>query len=171
MKAIHDVKTVDNPVTVTFDTLSAVKELRKSGVDEHQAETIVATISKAMGETVATKVDLELQTTVLKADLELQTTAVKTDVQLQTAALKADLESQTSELRADLESQIKELRTGLGSQITDLRTELKSLAQTVDRMQDKIIIRLGALMVTMTFLLMAVGPFYIRWVMSMMGAQ
>ena len=32
------------------------------------------------------------------------------------------------------------------------------------------VIELG-LMVTMTFLLLAIGPFYFRWVMSMMGTS
>jgi hypothetical protein len=34
-----------------------------------------------------------------------------------------------------------------------------------------IILKLGGLIVTMTFLLLAIGPFYFRWVMSMTGAS
>ena len=37
-------------------------------------------------------------------------------------------------------------------------------------LEQSIIIKLGALMVTMAFLLLALGPFYIRWGLSMMGA-
>ncbi len=40
----------------------------------------------------------------------------------------------------------------------------------MDTLQDRIVLRLGAVMVTMTALLMAIGPFYIRWVMSIIGA-
>lgn len=67
----------------------------------------------------------------------------------ETVATKADLELQGAATRAEIES----------------------LKQSMASMQDKIIIRLGALMVSMTFLLLAFGPFYIRWVMSVMASQ
>ena len=47
----------------------------------------------------------------------------------------------------------------------------QSLRQDMVTLQDKIVIKLGALMVTMTFLLLAIGPFYFRWVMSLMGSS
>ena len=67
----------------------------------------------------------------------------------ETVATKADLELQGAATRAEIES----------------------LKQSMASMQDKIIIRLGALMVSMTFLLLAFGPFYIRWGMSVMASQ
>ena len=51
----------------------------------------------------------------------------------------------------------------------DLRFD--ALEQSLVTIQDRIIIKLGGLMVTMTFLLLAIGPFYIRWVMSLMGSS
>ena len=58
---------------VAFDTLAAVKQLRDAGVEERQAEAVVAIVSKAVGEQV-TKADLEPLATksnllALKADL------------------------------------------------------------------------------------------------------
>ena len=53
---------------------------------------------------------------------------------------------------------------------TEIKGQIKSLEQSMAAMQDRIIIRLGAVMVSMTFLLLAVGPFYVRWVLSMMAA-
>ena len=55
--------------------------------------------------------------------------------------------------------------------ILDLRFESleRSLRQEMAALENKIVIKLGALMVTMTFLLLAIGPFYFRWVMSLMG--
>ena len=120
MTAANEALSTDTPATVTFDTLSAAQELRKTGFEEHQAEAVVTTISKAMSETVATKADLQL----LRSDFEL------------------------------------------------LRSEFESLRQYVDSrldaLENRLILKLGGLMVTMTFLLLAIGPFYIRWVMSIM---
>ena len=43
------------------------------------------------------------------------------------------------------------------------------MRQDMAALENKIVIKLGALMVTMTFVLLAIGPFYIRWVMSLLG--
>ena len=109
MTAANEALSTDTPATVTFDTLSAAKELRKTGFEDRQAEAIVTTISKAVSETVATKADLQL-------------------------------------LRQYVDSRL-------------------------DALENRLIIKLGGLMVTMTFLLLAIGPFYIRWVMSLMGTS
>ena len=60
MTAANEALSTDTPTTVTFDTLSAAQELRKTGFEDRQAEAVVTTISKAMSETVATKADLQL---------------------------------------------------------------------------------------------------------------
>ena len=160
MTAANEALSTDKPAAVTFNTLAAAQELRKSGLEDRQAEAIVTTISKAMSETVATKADLELQGTAIRKDLELQVSEIRKDMELQFAATRKDMELQGSAIRKDLELQ--------GSAT---RTEIESLKQSMASMQDKIIIRLGALMVSMTFLLLAFGPFYIRWVMSLMASQ
>ena len=53
-----------------------------------------------------------------------------------------------------------------------LRSDFELLRQYVDSrldaLENRLILKLGGLMVTMTFLLLAIGPFYIRWVMSIM---
>ena len=116
MTAANEALSTDTPATVTFDTLSAAQELRKTGFEDRQAEAVVTTISKAMSETVATKADLQL----LRSDLDL--------------------------LRQYVDSRL-------------------------DALENRLIIKLGGLMVTMTFLLLAIGPFYFRWVMSLMGTS
>ena len=113
----------DTAATVTFDTLSAAQELRKTGFEDRQAEAVVTTISKAMSETVATKADLQL-------------------------------------LRSDLE---------LFQQSVDSRFEKVYLR--LDALENRLVLKLGGLIVTMTFLLLAIGPFYIRWVMSLIGSS
>ena len=138
MTAANEALSTDKPAAVTFDTLAAAQELKGSGLDDRQAEAIVATISKAMSETVATKADLELQG----------------------AATRADIHAQRSEFKADMN--LFKL---------SVETRFKALEESMTSLQDKIVIKIGALMVTMTFLLLAFGPFYFRWVMSLTASQ
>ena len=138
MTAANEALSTDKPAAVTFDTLAAAQKLRTSGLEERQAEAIVATISKAMSETVATKADLELQGAATRADIHVQRSEFKADMNL----FKLSVE-----------------------------TRFKALEESMASMQDKIVIKIGALMVTMTFLLLAVGPFYFRWVMSLTASQ
>ena len=133
MKAANEVISTDNPVAVTFDTLAAARELKETGLDDRQARAIVATISKAMSETVATKADLELQGAATRAEFQ---------------AIRAEM---------------KLLEQSFDNGFAKMELRFKALEQSI-------IIKLGALMVTMAFLLPAIGPFYIRWVLSMMGA-
>ena len=104
---------------------------------------IISTISKAMSETVATKADLELQSAVTKADNE----ALRTELKL---------------IRQHVESRFDKV---------DLRFDVleQSLLQEMAALENRLVLKLGGLMVAMTFLLLAIGPFYIRWVMSLMG--
>ena len=138
MKAANEALSADTRATVTFDTLSAAKELKETGLEDRQAEAIVSTISKAMSETVATKAYLELQSAVTKADIE---------------TLGAELKADTKELR------------------TELKLFQQSVDSRFDALENRLILKLGGLMVTMTFLLLAIGPFYFRWVMSLMGSS
>ena len=134
MTAANEALSTETPATVTFDTLSAAKELRKTGFEDRQAEAVVTTISKAMSETVATKADLQL----LRSDLELFQQSV--DSRFEKVYLRFD-------------------------------TLEKSLRQDMAALENRLILKLGGLMVTMTFLLLAIGPFYIRWVLSLMGTS
>ena len=47
MTAANEALSTETPATVTFDTLKAAQELRKTGFEDRQAEAIVSTISKA----------------------------------------------------------------------------------------------------------------------------
>ena len=47
----------------------------------------------------------------------------------------------------------------------------QSVDSRFDALENRLILKLGGLMVTMTFLLLAIGPFYIRWVLSLMGTS
>lgn len=53
--------------TVAFDTHKVVKDLKRAGFNDEQAEAVVSAVGEAVGETVATKAALEPLAT--KADL------------------------------------------------------------------------------------------------------
>ncbi len=53
--------------TVAFDTHKVVKDLKRTGFNDEQAEAVVSAVGEAVGETVATKADLDPLAT--KADL------------------------------------------------------------------------------------------------------
>ena len=182
MTAANEALSTDKPAAVTFDTLAAAQNLRTSGLEERQAEAIVATISKAMSETVTTKADLELQSAAIRADIEALRVATKTDIEKSQVATKADIEilrvetkaeigAQRSELKADTDALSSEMKTDMELFKLSVESSFEALEQSMASLQDKIVIRIGAMMVTMTFLLLAFGPFYFRWVMSLTASQ
>ena len=156
MTAANEALSTETPATVTFDTLKAAQELRKTGFEDRQAEAIVTTISKAMSETVATKADLELQSAVTKADID---------------TLGAELKAGTEELRTELKLFQQSVDSRFEKVYLRFDTLEKSLRQDMAAFENRLILKLGGLMVTMTFLLLAIGPFYIRWVLSLMGSS
>ena len=143
MKAANEAKSAGDATPVIFDTLKAAQELRKTGFEDRQAEAVVETISKAVSETVATKADLQL----VKSDIDMLRSEMAT---------KADLQL----LRSDVE---------LLRQSVDSRFEKMEIK--VDALENRIVLKLGGLMVTMIFVLLAIGPFYISWVMSLLGSS
>ena len=189
MTAANEALFTETPATVAFDTLKAAQELRKTDFEDRQAEAIVSTISKAVSETVATKADLELQNAVTKADIEAMGADLRADTEALRSELKADNEALRSELKADNEALRSELKADnkalrsefkLFQQSVDSRFEKvnlrfdtleKSLRQDMAAQENRIVLKIGGLMVTMTFLLLAIGPFYFRWVMSLMGTS
>ena len=121
-------------MTVAFDTLRAARRLRdEGGFDERQAAILVDTFAEGMGETLATKADLKETETALRGEL---------------GALRADLEKTESALRADLEKTEASLRADLEKTETSLRGEMRELEQ-------RMTIRLGAMMVGAVALIVA----------------
>ena len=156
MKAANEAKSAGDATPVIFDTLKAAQELRKTGFEDRQAEAVVETISKAVSETVATKADLQLVRSEMAMNADLQ--LLRSDVELLRSemATKADLQL----LRSDVE---------LLQQSVDSRFEKMEIK--VDALENRIVLKLGGLMVTMIFVLLAIGPFYISWVMSLLGSS
>ena len=90
---------------LAFDTHKAVKVLQDAGADEHLAEAVVNTIGSAMGENVATKVDIAELKAATKAEIAELKAATKAD----TTELKADID----ELKAATKAEIAELKVWL----------------------------------------------------------
>ena len=178
MKAANEAQSAGDATPVIFDTLKAAQELRKTGFEDRQAEAVVETISKAVSETVATKADLQLVRSEMatNADLQLLRSEVGTlrsDVELLRSemATKADLQLLRSEfdlLRSEMatKADLQLLRSEVGT----LRSDVELLRSEMAAQENRIVIKLGGLMITMIFVLLAIGPFYIRWVMSLLGS-
>ena len=64
--------------TTVFDTLKASRDLKAAGFDEAQAEAIVATMTEAFDDTVATKANLDA----VKAELKQDIATIKGDITL-----------------------------------------------------------------------------------------
>ena len=152
MKAANEAKPAGDATPVIFDTLKAAQELKKTGFEDRQAEAVVETISKAVSETVATKADLQL----VRSEM-----AMNADLQL----LRSDVELLRSEMATKADLQL------LGSEVGTLRSDVELLRSEMAAQENRIVIKLGGLLITMIFLLLAIGPFYIRWVMSLLGSS
>ena len=91
----------------------------------------------------------------------------------ETVATKADLQLVRSEMatKADLQLLAQSVDSRFDKVDSRFDAQEKSLRQDMAAMENRIIIKLGGLMVTMIFVLLAIGPFYIRWVMSLLGSS
>ena len=78
----------------------------------------------------------------------------------ETVATKADLQL--------LRSEFELLRQSVDCRFDTLE---KSFRQDMAAQENRIVLKLGGLIVTLIFLLLAIGPFYIRWVMSLLGSS
>ena len=174
MKAANEAKSAGDATPVIFDTLKAAQELRQTGFEDRQAEAVVETISKAVSKTVATKADLQLVRSematkadlqLLRSDVELLRSEMATNADLQLLGSEVDtLKSEVGTLRSEFEL----LRQSVDSRFDTLE---KSFRQDMAAQENRIVIKLGGLMVTMIFVLLAIGPLYFRWVMSLMGSS
>lgn len=84
-------------MSIGFDTLRAAENLRQAGITETHAKAIVATMSNAIGEHVATKSDI--------AD-------VKTGIASVRVAVRADLAEMRTEM-AEVRTELAELKAAL----------------------------------------------------------
>ncbi|MDE0154241.1 MAG: hypothetical protein OXS28_01340 [Gammaproteobacteria bacterium] len=123
------------------------------------------------------RTDLERQGAEIRKDLDKQIAATRKDLEAQGAATRAeivatrtDLEKQIAATRTDLEKQLAAIRKDMELQASKTSGAIEKLEQSMASLHDKNVIRLGGLVLSMAFLFLAVGPFYFRWVMSLMAS-
>lgn len=87
---------------IKFDKLAHVDRLRSGGVDENQARVHAEVLDIALGETVATKTDIEAVRRDIER-LEAAVEAMRRDIERMEAALRADIDRLESSVRADIE--------------------------------------------------------------------
>ena len=89
-----------------------------------------------------------------------ETVATKADLQL----LRSEFDLLRSEMATKADLQL------LRSEVGTLRSDVELLRSEMAAQENRIVIKLGGLMITMIFVLLAIGPFYIRWVMPLLGS-
>ena len=165
------VETISKAVSETVAT-KADLQLLKSEVGTLTSEvgtlkSEVGTLTSEVGTLRSEVGTLTSEFGTLRSEVGTLTSEVGT-LKSEVGTLRSEVGTLTSEV-GTLKSEVGTLR----SEFDLLRSEFEMLRQSVgsriDALENKIILKLGGLIVTMTFLLLAVGPFYFRWVMSLVG--
>ena len=95
--------------TLALDTLQAAKKLKDAGFGESQAEALVAVVSTALDDTVATKADIKE----IKGEIAQLAAATKADIK----EVKADINALTAKFKADLQSLEQRMTIKLGGML------------------------------------------------------
>ncbi len=111
------------------DRLSLTNALADANIDRQKAERIATEIFDAIHDNVATKQDLQLVEAALKQDLHLVEAALKQDLLHVEAALKAD--------------------------VAAVRAELREVELRLETRVDRIVVRLGSLIVILAGIILA----------------
>jgi hypothetical protein len=115
-----------------FNALKYNEVLRKAGWNKDQATGLLEVVSDMADQNFATKKDLDLSSTQIRAEMSL---------------MRSDLSQEITKVRTELKHEIQEVRTELKQEIQEVRTEISRLDNKIDSMGDKIVIRLGTLIV------------------------
>ena len=115
------------------DRLALANAIEDAGIERGKAERVASVIFDAIHDNVATKAD----------------------VQALGAELKAGITAQVGSIRAELKSDIAGVRSVLASEISRLDTRIERLDAKLKPLADQIMLRLGALIVIMTGLILA----------------
>ena len=102
---------------LAFDTHKAVKALREAGANESLAEAVVATVGDAIGENVATKIDI--------AEVKADIAALKTEL----AALKTEMVTKAE--FAEVKTEIATLKTEIASVEARVYRHLWAMAASI----------------------------------------
>ena len=98
-----------------FDTHQAVKDLEEAGFEESQAEAVVGMMSRAIGENVATRSDLQGMETNLQSDIVNQEGRITARMESLEERMTARMESLEERMTARMESLEHRMTIKLGA--------------------------------------------------------
>lgn len=169
MESGHHGKAAPNMV-YAFDTLGYAKRLRDAGVLPEQAEAHAEAAREfVMGELV-TRHDLDMSTALLQRDFEASISGLRRDFEGSIAGLRREIEASIAGLRIEIEGSIAGLRREIEGSITGLRTDLEpsiagvrrdleALRSDMQRLELRLIIRLGGMLAVGIAILAAIIKF------------
>ena len=114
--------------TSLYDALTGIN------IPKDQAREVVEALDQKMTNEVATKSDIAL----VRAEIS----ALRTEMHAEIAALRSEMHAEIAALRAEMKAEVAELRAEMKAEIAELRQEMKSL-------ENRLLIKLGALIVIM----------------------
>ena len=126
--------------TLALDTLQAAKKLKDAGFGESQAEALVAVVSTALEDTVATKADIKEvkgEITQLAAATKADINEVRGEISQLAAATKADInevKADINALRAKFEADLQSLEQRMTIKLGVMLTIGIGVLLTIDRL-------------------------------------
>jgi len=113
-------------------------------VPSDQAAAVVQALEQSMSSELTTKADLA----VTKSELKAEMSELRTELKAEMSELRAELKAEMSELRAELKAEMSDLRAELKAEMSELRADMVAL-------ENRLTLRLGAMMVAVAGLLFA----------------
>ena len=114
--------------TSLYDALTGIN------IPKDQAREVVEALDQKMTNEVATKSDIAL----VRAEIS----ALRTEMHAEIVALRSEMHAEIAALRAEMKAEVAALRAEMKAEIAELRQEMKSL-------ENRLLIKLGALIVIM----------------------
>ena len=131
-----------------YDTHPFVKRLSEAGMPENQAEVLAAENMHIMTQVLATKDDVRaLETTMVRQFAE---------VRAELAELRAEMRSGFAQSNAELAV----FRGDTKGEIASLREELADFKTKLDSLENRLLIRLGALVVAVQAAALVIGKLF-----------
>jgi hypothetical protein len=115
-----------------FDTLHYARRLQDVGVPREHAETHAAVLADMITDGLATK-----------KDLDQGLLAVRTDMDQKFATFRADMDQKFATFRADIDQRF----AAVDLKFAAVRADIQALDAKIDRVQDRLTVRLGGLIV------------------------
>lgn len=115
------------------------------------AEALADALDAATRES-ATRADLMEVRGDLKADIadgRAELTATRNELKVELGALRADSKAEAAALRTEMKAEIATLRSEIKLEIAGLRTEIAELRKDMQAQSDKLVIKLGSLIVVL----------------------